>query len=199
MKRSIHALAALALTATFVGCSGPTHSDEDPEARGVIDADSINWHEIRPAVDDFMAKLSRLNAQGWASHVVMTPEPPHKPQVRIHNIQNRTRVRFDTQILKNKLSNALVEQGVVFLVSDAHDHQAVSGERDYSQSGGTTQNLEGDEDATGLVIQGEIQDATIDQGDVRQHDFQFNLRLIDTRKNRVLAVSDTEFRKKVTR
>ena len=40
-----------------------------------------------------------------------------------------------------------------------------------------------------------FQDAVIDQGDVRQHDFQFNLRLIDTKKNRVLAVSDTEFRK----
>lgn len=199
MKRSIHVFAALALTATFAGCSGPTHSVEDPESYGVIDTDAINWNELRPAVDEMMGEISRLNAQGWPSHVVMTPEPPYKPQLRIHTIQNRTRSRLDVQMYKNKLNNALVKQGIVYLVGDAHDHQAVAGERDYSQSGGTTQNLEGDEDATGLVLQGEIQDSVIDQGDVRQHDFQFNLRLIDTKKNRVLAVSDTEFRKKKVR
>lgn len=199
MKRSIHAFAALALTATFAGCSGPTHTVEDPEDYGVVDEGAINWNEIRPTVDEFLGKIARLNAQGWASYIVMTPEPPHKPQVRIHKIMNRTRVRFDVQMLRNNLSNALVEQGIVFLVGDAHDHEAVSGERDYSQSGGTTQNLEGDEDAVGLVIQGEIQDAKIEQGDVTQHDYQFNLRLIDTRKNRVLAVGNKEFRKKMVR
>ncbi|MBL4846746.1 MAG: hypothetical protein JKY65_14585 [Planctomycetes bacterium] len=198
--RSIHALtlAALALM-TLAGCSGPTHSVEDPEAHGVIDADAIGWNELRPAVDEMLSEIARLNAQGWPSQVVMTPEAPHKPQLRIHTIQNRTRSRLDIQMYKNKLNNALVKQGIVYLVSDAHDHQAVSGERDYSDSGGTTQGIDANEDATGLVLQGEISDSIIDQGDVRQHDFQFNLRLIETTKNRVLAVSDTEFRKKKSR
>lgn len=193
--RTTFFLATAFATLSLAGCGGATHSVEDPQEYGVIDADAINWNELRPAVDEMMGEIAKINAQGWPSHVVMTPEPPHKPQVRIHTIQNRTRSRLDVQMYKNKLTNMLVKQGIVYVVSDAHDHAAVAAERDYSASGGTTQDLQGDEDATGLVLQGEIQDAVIDQADVRQHDFQFNLRLYDTRKNRVLAVSDTEFRK----
>ena len=198
--RSIHILAgaALALT-TLAGCSGPTHSDEDNEARGVIDADAIGWAELRPAVEEMLGEIARLNAQGWPKQVSLSPDAPHKPLLRIHTIQNRTRARLDIQMYKNKLMSALVKQGVVTLVGDAHDHQAVSSERDYANSGGTTQNLAADEDATGLVLQGEISDAIIDQTAVRQHDFQFNLRLIETSKNVILAVSDKEIRKKKAR
>jgi hypothetical protein len=198
--RSIHVFAAAALVLmTLVGCSGPTHSDEDNEARGVIDADAINWSQLKPAVDEMLGEISRINAQGWPSQVPMTPDAPHRAQLRIHTIQNRTRSRLDVQLYKNMLLNALVKQGIVYVVGDAHDHAAVSGEREYTAKGGTTQDLQADEDTTGLVLQGEISDAVIDQADVKQHDFQFNLRLIETKKNRILAVSNTEFRRKKAR
>ena len=185
----------LALT-TLVGCGGPTHRVADPQEYGVVDTDAINWNELRPAVDEMMGEIARLNAQGWPSHVVMTPEAPFKPQLRIHTIQNRTRERLDIQAYKNELMNALVNQGIVYVVGDSRDRAAVGAERDYSDAGNTTQELTGDEDATGLVLQGEIQDFVIDQENARQHDYQFNLRLIDTKKNRILKVTSTKFRKK---
>lgn len=194
MKRTL--IAAVLLSGALVGCSGPTNTVEDPEDQGLIETDAIGWNELRPAVDDMMKKISEINAEGWPSHVVMTPEPPKKPVLRIHNIQNRTRERLDIQAYKNELMNALVNQGIVYVVGDSRDRAAVGAERDYSDAGNTTQELTGDEDATGLVLQGEIQDFVIDQENARQHDYQFNLRLIDTKKNRILKVTSTKFRKK---
>ena len=194
MKRTL--IAAVLLSGALVGCSGPTNTVEDPEDQGLIETDAIGWNELRPAVDDMMKKISEINAEGWPSHVVMTPEPPKKPVLRIHNIQNRTRERLDIQAYKNELMNALVNQGIVYVVGDSRDRAAVGAERDYSDAGNTTQELTGDEDATGLVLQGEIQDFVIDQENARQHDYQFNLRLIDTKKNRILKVTTTKFRKK---
>jgi hypothetical protein len=193
---------AYLLTASLLlslGCGGPTHSVEDPEDHGMIETDGIGWNELRPAVDGMMAEISKLNSQGWPKHVPLTPDAPHKPQLRIHVIENRTRERLDIQAYKNKLMNALVKQGILYVVGDSRDRAAVGAERDYSDSGNTTQDLTGDEDATGLVLQGEIEDFVIDHEDARQHDYQFNLRLIDTKKNRVLAVTDTQFRKKKSR
>ncbi|HBP16819.1 MAG TPA: hypothetical protein DEA08_03360 [Planctomycetes bacterium] len=195
MKRTLTA-AVLLSGALLVGCSGPTNTVEDPEDQGLIETDAIGWNELRPAVDDMLKKISEINAEGWPSHVVMTPETPKKAVLRIHNIQNRTRERLDIQAYKNELMNALVNQGIVYVVGDSRDRAAVGAERDYSDAGNTTQELTGDEDATGLVLQGEIQDFVIDQENARQHDYQFNLRLIDTKKNRVLKVTSTKFRKK---
>ncbi|MGE0712018.1 MAG: hypothetical protein AB7N76_31305 [Planctomycetota bacterium] len=191
-------LAGAALLAA-VGCSGPTHTVEDPEGHGVIETDAIGWNELRPAVDHMLEEISKLNAQGWPAYLPMTTDEPRKPQLRIHVIQNRTRERLDVQAYKNKLMNALVKQGIVAVVGDSHDTAATHAERDYSDAGHTTQALQGDEDATGLALQGEIEDFVIDQENVRQHDYQFNLRLLDTKKNRVLAVTDTQFRKKKSR
>lgn len=197
MKRIlISTAAAFAFATLSAGCSGPTHTVEDPEGQGVIETDAINWRELRPAVDDMLAELSRLNAQGWPKHVVMTPEPPHKAQVRIHTIQNRTRERLDVVGYKNELLNALTKQGIVYVVGDEHDMSALAAERDYAEnSGNVTQKNDADEDAVGLVIQGEIVDYVIDQENVKQHDYQFNLRLYDTKKNRMLATTSTKFRK----
>ena len=195
MKRTLTA-AVLLSGALLLGCSGPTNTVEDPEDQGLIETDAIGWNELRPAVDDMLKKISEINAEGWPSHVVMPPEPPTKPVLRIHTIQNRTRERLDIQAYKNELMNALVNQGIVYVVGDSRDRAAVGAERDYSDAGNTTQELTGDEDATGLVLQGEIQDFVIDQENARQHDYQFNLRLIDTKKNRILKVTSTKFRKK---
>ena len=195
MKRTLTA-AVLLSGALLLGCSGPTNTVEDPEDQGLIETDAIGWNELRPAVDDMLKKISEINAEGWPSYVVMTPEPPTKPVLRIHTIQNRTRERLDIQAYKNELMNALVNQGIVYVVGDSRDRAAVGAERDYSDAGNTTQELTGDEDATGLVLQGEIQDFVIDQENARQHDYQFNLRLIDTKKNRILKVTTTKFRKK---
>jgi len=180
----------------FVSCS-PEHTVEDPEDQGLIETDSIGWRELRPAVDDMLQKISQINARGWPSYVKRTEDG--KPQIRVHAIMNRTRERFDTVALKNKLQKALINQGVVYVVSEFRDTDAVEAERDHAASGATTEGLDAAEDVTGIVLKGEIIDMVIDQKNAKQHDYQFNLKLIDTRKSRVLAITDTEVRKVLRR
>ena len=196
MRIRLHRAAiVVALPLAIAGCK-TTHRVADVNDQGLIDTDHIGLNEIRPAVDQMCAKISKLNTQGWASHVRITPEPPHRPQVRISSIQNRTREHFDVTTLKNELLNAMVEQEAVYVVGDAGDLAAVNQERDYSQAGMTNETLEyGEEDVVALVLRGEITDDVIDQGDVRQHDYIFSLRLVDTVKNRVIATTSTKMRK----
>lgn len=194
MRRCIAPLTlALALLAT--GCA-TTHRQADVEEQGLVETDHVGLNEIRPAVDAMCAKISELNAQGWPDHVRMTPEPPHKPQVRISALKNRTRDHFDVVTLKNELLNAMVEEGVVYVVGDAGDLEAVNQERDYSQAGMTNEELQyGQEDVVALVLRGEITDDVIEQGRTKQHDYIFSLRLIDTVKNRVITTTSTKLRK----
>ncbi len=188
--------AAAAVVAVLAGCGGPTHRVADVTEQGLIETDHIGLNEIRPAVEQMCNKVSQRNAQGWASHIRMTQDPPYKPQVRISDIQNRTTQHFDVVTLKNELLNAMVEQGVVYVVGDAGDLAAVNDERDYSQAGMTNETIEyGQEDVVALVLRGEITDDIIRQGSVKQHDYIFSLRLVDTVKNRVEIVTSTKMRK----
>ncbi len=199
MRTSFTAAAAAPaalLSLLLAGCSSTTHRVADVSEQGLVETDHIGLNEIRPAVEAMCDKIAQLNARGWGSHVRVTQDPPHKPQVRMSKIQNRTREHFDVVTLKNELLNAMVEQGVVYVVGDAGDLAAVNDERDYSQAGMTNEELAyGEEDVVALVLRGEITDDVIEQGSVKQHDYIFSLRLIDTVKNRVEAVTSTKLRK----
>jgi hypothetical protein len=179
----------------LAGCT-TTHTRQDINDPGLVETDHVGLYEIRGAVDEMCKKIAKQNAEGWPSYVLMTPEPPHKPQVRITTIHNRTRERFDIQTLKNELENAMNEQGAVWLVANEGALDEVHTERDYSQSGMTNEEIaHGQEDATGLVLYGEITDDVIEQGGTKQHDFMFYLKLYDTRKSRAVLTTKRGFRK----
>jgi len=183
----------------LLGC-GTTHTRKDINDPGLVETDHVGIYEIRGAVDEMCQKIAKITAEGWPSYVVTTPDPPHKPQVRITTIHNRTREKFDIQTLKNELENAMNEQGAVWLVASEGALEEVHTERDYTQSGMTNESIEhGQEDATGLILYGEITDDVIDQGDVRQHDFMFYLKLYDTKKSRAVVTTKRGFRKEKER
>lgn len=187
---------AVLSSSILMGCAGTTHRREDINDPGLVETDHVGMFEIREAVQEMCKKISKQNAEGWPSYVKMTPEPPHKPQVRITTIHNRTRERFDIQTLKNELENDMNEQGAVWLVASEGALEEVHTERDYTQSGMTNEEIEhGQEDATGLILYGEITDDVIEQGGTRQHDYVFYLKLYDTRKSRVVITTKRGFRK----
>ncbi len=189
-------LTLVLLSSLLLGCSGTTHRREDINDPGLVEADHVGLFEIREAVQEMCKKISKQNAEGWPSYVETTPEPPRKPQVRITTIHNRTRERFDIQTLKNELENDMNEQGVVWLVANEGALDEVHTEREYTDSGMTNETIEhGQEDATGLILYGEITDDVIEQGDTRQHDFMFYLKLYDTKKSRAVITTKRGFRK----
>lgn len=194
--RSFAAIAASSVLVALVGCKGPTHRQVDVSEPGLIDVDNIGLNEIRPAVEAMLDRVSKMNLEGWASHIILTEDSPRRPQVRIAGVQNRTNEQFDVVMLENELLNALVNQEVVYVVGGASDLAAVNAERDYSQAGMTNEEIPyGQEDRVALVLVGEITEDVIDQRNVRQHDFVFGLRLVDTVKNRVMATTSTKIRK----
>ncbi len=194
--RSFAAIAAGSVLLALVGCKGPTHRQVDASEPGLIDVDNIGLNEVRQATEAMLTKVSKLNLEGWANHIILTEDSPKRPQVRIAGVQNRTNEQFDVVMLENELLNALVNQEVVYVVGGASDLAAVNAERDYSQAGMTNEEIPyGQEDRVALVLVGEITEDVIDQRNVRQHDFVFGLRLVDTVKNRVMAVTSTKIRK----
>lgn len=181
--------AALGLTAC-----GPTHSEGDASDRGMTNVDHIGGKEIEEAVRDFARKVSEKNAAGWPAHIIMSTDTPPKPQIRIANLVNDTRLHVNTEDLKNELTNMLVEQNVVYVVGDT---EAIMDERGYGNAMGNQGAAAemGTEDASGLVLLGEISDDVIDDGSTRQHDYWFSLRLTDTLKSRVVLTTRTKMRR----
>lgn len=189
--------AALLATAALLGC-GTTHTYQDPGDTGLIETDHVGLAEIEPAVKSMCDQIARANLEGWPDHVQKSTDTPPKPQIVIDDIQNRTRVHFDVVTLKNELTNELLRQRVCYVVGNRRDLAAVNSQRSYSESGAVRPDQQlprGAEDASGLVLIGEITDDVIEQGDVKQHDFIFSLRLQDTVKNRTVAMAHTKFRK----
>lgn len=196
---------AAALCLALLGCGGPTHRRVDAEEEGVVATRHVGMDEIRPAVKDMCDKIAKKNAEGWPAHVKMSNDPVPKPVVAIDALQNRTRnPEFRLEALRNELLNAIVEQDIVYVTQAgqgyADDTKSVHDQRDYSQSGMTNeaagQRIEhGQEDATSLVLRGEVVDDVVKGEDVRQHDYIFYLRLVDTTKNRPLITTSTKFRK----
>ncbi len=192
-RRRAPLLIAIALLA---GCASASTREDDAAETGVVATDHIGLAELRPAVEALAAEVARLAAAGWEPHVLLTPEPPHRPVVRIDKVQNRTREHYDLELLRGELTNALVEQGAVYVAGSGKDMAAVHDERAYSQSGATSAEIaDGQEDRVALVVRGEVTDDVIEQDGVRQHDYVFSLRLVDTVKDRVVATTSTELRK----
>jgi hypothetical protein len=193
MIRKTWFAAAIAATVGLSAC-GPKHSEGDASDRGMTNVDHIGGKEIEEAVRDFARKLSEKNAAGWPPHIIMSNDTPPKPQVVIRNLVNKTSLHVDTTDLKNELTNMLVEQNVVYIVGDT---EAVMDERGYSnavEAEGAAAEV-GTEDASGLVLLGEITDDVIDDGDTRQHDYWFSLRLTDTKKSRIVLTTRTKMRR----
>lgn len=186
--------AAAVAAALGLSACGPTHSEGDSSDRGMTNVDHIGGKEIEEAVRDFARKLSEKNAAGWPSHIIMSTDTPPKPQVQISKLVNKTSLHVDTTDLRNELTNMLVEQNVVYVVGDT---EAVMDERGYGnamEAEGAAAEV-GTEDASGLVLVGEITDDVIDDGDTRQHDYWFSLRLTDTLKRRVVLTTRTKMRR----
>jgi len=196
-KAAIGIAIVAALGASALGCKGkPRHRVADSSQQGIIKTDHIGLNEIRPVVAELCAKVSKLNAQGWPGHVLMSPEPPHKPQVRLAKITNKSIQRFDLDTMRSELTDALVEQGALYLAASGDDLEAALEETEYSQSGMTNQELDyASEDVTALVLTCVITDDVLREGEVKQHDYVFSLRLTDTVKRRVVASSKTTIRK----
>lgn len=196
--------AALVAVAGLSGC-GTTQRRADASDPGLVKTSHIGGHEIEEAVRDMAKKISEKNARGWEAHIPMSSDNPPKPQVRVDKIQNRTRVHFDVVNLRNELLNTLVEQEVVYLVGSrdgpGSDSDAVMDERAYAASGMVDADQAaqapemGGEDMTGLLLRGEITDDVIEVDGVKQHDYWFSLRLVDTRKGRVVLTTRTKMRK----
>lgn len=188
----------------LVGC-GPKHSEADASDRGLTHVDHIGGKEIEEAVRDMAAKIAKKNAEGWPTHIPMSSDARPKPQVRIDDIVNDTTVRVNVQDLKNEMMNMLVEQDVVYVVGyregAGSDADAIMDERAYAASGmvdgdQAAQAPEmGGEDMTGLLLRGEISDDVIVVDGVKQHDYWFSLRLIDTRKGRAVLTTRTKMRR----
>lgn len=194
----------LAAAVTATGC-GTTQRRADPNDPGLVKADHIGGDEIRAAVLDMSKKISEKNAAGWPAHIAMSSDNPPKPQLRIDDIVNDTRLHVDVMNLKNDLMNMLVEQNVVYVVGyregEGSDAEAVMDERAYANSGMVDANQAaqtpemGGEDATGLLLRGEISHDKIEVDGVEQHDYWFSLRLLDTKKGRVVLTTRTPLRK----
>lgn len=188
-------LGATLILASLAGCAGTTHRREDIDDPGLVDADVIGTYEIRKAAEEMCRKIAKQRT--WPPYVPVTPDG--KPQVRITKIINRTTVHFDVRYLKNELENVMNEQGAVWLVAEGGPGGAleeVHEEREYSQSGMTADSIEhGQEDATGLILYGEIVESSIDQRNVAQRDYVFYLKLYDTRKSRAVITVRKGFRK----
>lgn len=194
--RNVLAALLVAGSATTVAGCKTTHREADIEDKGLIKTDHIGLNEIRPAVDEMNQLISDQTREGWPPHVIMTPDAPHRPQVYIDKIQNRTREHFDVVILRNELINAMTKGNNVYVVGDEGDLEAVNEEREYSQAGMTNEEVPmGQEDVSGLILRGEITDDVIEEGDVKQHDYMFYLRLVDTRKRRIIFTTSTRMRK----
>jgi PBP1b-binding outer membrane lipoprotein LpoB len=184
----------------MLGCKGTTHTREDINEPGLVETDHVGVYEMRGATKEMCKKIAKQNAEGWPAYVKLTPDAPHKPQVRITKIHNRTREHFDVNMLKNELENDMNEQGVVWMVASEGALDEVVEEREYTASGMTNETIQhGQEDATGLILYGEIIDDVIEQGNVKQHDFIFYLKLYDTRKSRAVITTKRGFRKKKER
>lgn len=180
-----------------LGCRGkPRHRVADASQQGIIKTDHIGLNDIRPVVADLCAKVSKINAQGWPGHVLMSNDPPYKPQIRLATIKNKSIQRFDLDTLRSELTDAIVEQGAMYLAASGEDLEAALDEADYSQSGMTDQELEmNSEERTALVLTCIITDDVLREGRTKQHDYIFSLRLTDTVKRRVVASSKTTIRK----
>lgn len=183
-------LAAAVAALGLAGC-GPTHTEEDSSDRGMVLVDHIGGKEIEEAVRDFARKLSEKNAAGWPPHIILSDG---KPQVVIRDLVNKTSLHVNTIDLKNELTNMLVEADVVYVVGDT---EAVMDERAYGnamENEGAAAEV-GTEDASGFVLLGEITDDVMDDGDTRQHDYWFSLRLTDTKKSRIVLTTRTKMRR----
>jgi hypothetical protein len=194
------AVAAL-LVAGLVGCKAQSH-DADATDRGLVSVDHVGGHEIEAAVKDLCQKIADRNAKGWPPHIHM--DSYGKPQITIDLLQNRTREHFDTTNLQAELENQITEQDVCSIVNRSTRHnesagqEAVMDERDYSQSGMTGQDQvveHGQEDASGLVLEGTITDDVMEEDGVKQHDYWFNLKLIDTTKAKDIITTRTKLRR----
>lgn len=179
-----------AAVAALAGC-GPTHTEADASDRGMTLVDHIGGKEIEEAVRDFARKLSEKNAAGWPPHIILSDG---KPQVVIRDLVNKTSLHVNTIDLKNELTNMLVEADVVYVVGDT---EAVMDERAYGnamENQGAAAEV-GTEDASGFVLVGEITDDVMDDGDTKQHDYWFSLRLTDTKKSRIVLTTRTKMRR----
>ena len=205
MLRKLQLIAAgLAAVLTVAGC-GATHSRADANDPGLVNAKHIGGDEIRAAVNDMAKKIAEKNAAGWPPHIAMSSDVPPKPQLRIDDIVNDTRLHVDVKNLQNDLMNMLVEQNVVYVVGyregEGSDAEAVMDERAYANSGMVDANQAaqtpemGGEDATGLLLRGEISHDVVKQDGAEQHDYWFSLRLLDTKKGRVVITTRTALRK----
>src|SRR5690606_24080185 len=86
IMRSFAAIAAGSVLVALVGCRGPTHRQVDASEPGLIDVDNIGLNEIRPAVEAMLTKVSKMNLEGWAGHILLTEDSPKRPQVRIAGV-----------------------------------------------------------------------------------------------------------------
>jgi hypothetical protein len=205
MVRKLQMIAVgLAAALTVAGC-GATHRRADPNDPGLVKANHLGGEEIRAAVNDMAKKIAEKNAAGWPAHIPMSSDNPPKPQLRIADIVNDTRLHVNVMDLKNDLMNMMVEQNVVYVVGYADgpgsDRDDVMKEREYAASGIVDANQAaqtpelGGEDVSGLLLKGEISDDVIEVDGVKQHDYWFSLRLLDTRKGRVVLTTRTALRK----
>jgi hypothetical protein len=195
----LSAALVIAVGGALGGCKKQDTITDETQS-GLVDASHIGGREIETAVKDLAGKISEKNAAGWPEHVKMSSDTPPKPVVRIANVTNRTRTHFDLENLKNEIYNTMMEQNVVYFAAQANDLEAVNQERDYSQSGMTDeahgQRVDyGHEDAVGLVLVGEITDDKIEVDGTTQYDYWFNLRLVDTVKNRPILTTRTKMRR----
>jgi Peptidoglycan-synthase activator LpoB len=185
---------ALAILA-IAGCGGPEHSTGDSDDLGIVQTDRIGGDEIEPAVRELCDKISSKSAQGWPGHVLLSDDL-QLPVVRIAAIQNRTPHYFDLVILRNELTHALTTQEAVSVGALYTDLDAIHIAQEYSRSGQTSEEIPvGQADPVGLVLVGEITDEVVRQGDIKQHDYYFHLRLVDTVGSRVVLTSRTKIRK----
>lgn len=196
MIRKASLTLAVAGALAVVGC-GPRHSEADASDRGMTHVDHVGGKEIEEAVRDMAKKISEKNAKGWDAHIRMSSDTPPKPQLRISDIVNDTSVRVDVQNLKNELTNMLVEQNVCYVINYRERTDAVMDERAYQQATGAAGAVDemGTEDATGLLLEGEISDDVIEIDGTKQHDYWFSLRLVDTVKQRVVLTTRTKMRR----
>lgn len=198
MKRSLQMIGLAAGLVALAGCKGGKQSRVDSKESQVVSAGKVQTDDIEIAVRELCDKVSKHYAQGWPAYIIKTDDG--KPQIRVGFIKNKTTTRFEMEMMRGEIYNALVNQGIFYVVGQSDDSATIEDERDYS---GAQMGKEVDptlEDTNGFVLNCEIL-SDVDEGEtesgdtVRQHTYMFDMRFVDVAKKRIVINHRAKLRK----